>query len=138
MSRPSANFWNDGAAPALHPGMNDRETAIMDYSEELSKVATANTQSASYTLVLADAGKVVEITAATAANVTIPPNSSVAFPVGTVIEVYQHGAGTVSFVAGAGVTIRSRGGVLNVAGQYGSAALRKRATDEWVLIGDLA
>lgn len=35
MARPSANFWNDGVAPALHPGMNTRETAIMDYAEEL-------------------------------------------------------------------------------------------------------
>lgn len=38
MARPSANFWNNGAAPAFIPGMNTRETAIMDYAEE---VATA-------------------------------------------------------------------------------------------------
>lgn len=98
----------------------------------------ANTQTASYTLVLADAGKLVELNVASANNLTVPPNSSVAFPVGTVITVRQYGAGTTTIVAGAGVTIRSRGGLLNMAGQYAEATLTKRGTDEWVLSGDVA
>lgn len=97
-----------------------------------------NTQTASYTLVLADAGKVVEMDVATANNLTIPLNSSVAFPVGTVIELWQKGAGQVTIVPTGGVTLRSPGGLTKLYGQYSGGTLRKRATDEWVLQGDLA
>jgi len=98
----------------------------------------SNSQVASYTPVLSDAGKVVEMNAAGATVLTVPPNSGVAFPIGTVFEVARMGAGAVSVAAGAGVTIRSRGGLLAVGSQYAGASLRKRATDEWVLVGDLA
>lgn len=96
-----------------------------------------NTQTASYTLVAGDALKTVEMNVATANNLTVPPNSSVAFPVGTIVYVRQYGAGQTTVVAGAGVTIRSRGAALKLAGQYGEAMLTKRASDEWVLSGDI-
>lgn len=98
----------------------------------------ANTQTGTtYTLVLADAGKVVEMNNASSNTLTVPPNSSVAFPVGTIIEVFQYGAGATTIAPGAGVTILSRGSDFTLAGQYSSASLRKRAGDEWVLAGDL-
>jgi hypothetical protein len=95
----------------------------------------ANNQTASYTLVLADAGRVVEVNNAAAVNLTVPPNASVAFPVGTVVEVWQQGAGQVTVVAGAGVTIRTPSTLL-LRAQYSSVTLRKRATNEWVIGGD--
>lgn len=95
-----------------------------------------NTQTASYTLVLADAGKLVEMNVASANTLTIPLNASVAFPVGTVINVRQYGAGVTTI--GGSATIRSRGSLVNLAGTYAEAALTKRATDEWVASGDLA
>lgn len=96
-----------------------------------------NTQTGSYTLVAGDALKTVEMNVASANNLTVPPNSSVAFPVGTIVYVRQYGAGQTTIVAGAGVTIRSRGAALKMAGQYGEAMLTKRATDEWILSGDI-
>lgn len=100
---------------------------------------TANTQSGTaYTLVLGDAGKLVEISNASANALTVPPNSSIAFPVGTAIVIRQYGVGTTTITAGAGVTLRSRGAVFALAGQYGEASITKRATDEWVVSGDLA
>lgn len=99
---------------------------------------TANTQTGDYTLVLGDAGKTVEINSASAQVVTVPANASVAFPTGTVIEVSRYGAGTVTLAGAVGVTIRSRGGLLAIGNQYASGSLRKRATNEWVLVGDLA
>jgi hypothetical protein len=104
---------------------------------------TANTQTASYTGVLGDAGKCVEMNSASATVFTVPPNSSVAYPVGTVIEVCRLGAGTVTITPGSGVTIPNR---LEAAGttsrtissQYSSASMRQRATDVWVLVGDIA
>lgn len=98
---------------------------------------TANTQTASYVLVLTDAGKAVEMNVASANTLTVPPNSSVAFPVGTVLEVHQYGAGQTTVTPGSGVTLRAHGGALKTAAQYAVVSLRKRATDEWVVAGDL-
>jgi hypothetical protein len=101
-----------------------------------STASASNTQTASYTLVLADEGKFVRMNVASANNLTVPPNSSVAFPVDTVINLEQYGAGQTTIVAGAGVTIRSRNG-LKLAGQYAGGTLHKIATDEWMLFGDV-
>lgn len=98
---------------------------------------TASTQTADYTLVIGDAGTCVEMNKATAVTLTVPPNSSVAFDTGTIVEVFALGAGQVTIAAGSGVTIRSDGAKLKLAGQYASASLRKRGTDEWVAAGDL-
>jgi len=50
----------------------------------------------SYTLVLSDAGKIVEMNNGSANTLTIPANSSVAFPVDTRIDIIQYGAGATS------------------------------------------
>ena len=98
-----------------------------------------NTQTGtSYTLVLSDKGKIIEINNASANTLTIPPNSSVAFPIKTRIDIVQYGAGQTTFVAGSGVTIRSVDDKLALSSQYSSASLYKRGTDEWVLMGDLS
>lgn len=89
----------------------------------------------SYTLVLSDKSKAVEMNNAAANTVNIPTNASVAFPVGTVIEVFQAGAGQTTVAALSGVTLRAPDGA-KLAKQYASASLRKRATDEWVLAGN--
>lgn len=103
--------------------------------ERLS-IIIQNTPTIDYTLVLDDATKVIELNKASPAIITVPPNSSVAFPIGTIIEFIQLGVGQVTFVAGAGVTIRSPSNNVRLASQYSTASLRKRATDEWVLVGD--
>lgn len=91
-----------------------------------------------YTLVLTDASKTKRMTAATAVTVTIPTNTSVAFPVGTEIYFLQYGAGQVEFSPASGVTVRSDAGRLKIKTQYSSASLLKIGTDEWVLTGNLA
>lgn len=91
----------------------------------------------SYTLVLSDAGKFVTMTNAAASTLTVPPNSSVAFPIGTVVEGAQLGAGQVTLTPGTGVTINATPG-LKVAAQFGSFALLKTATDTWLAVGRLA
>jgi hypothetical protein len=94
-----------------------------------------NTQTASYQLVIGDAGKQVSMNVAGANDLTVPANATVAFPVNTVIHVYQYGAGTTTIVAAGGVTIRSFGPSLVSGGQYALMTLRKRATNEWELSG---
>jgi hypothetical protein len=102
-----------------------------------SSTVTFNRQTASYTLVLSDAGKMVEMNVATANNLTIPLNSSVAFAIGTQIDVTQYGAGQTTFVATSGVTIRSTNGWLKMNARYGAATLIKVNTDEWYLFGNI-
>jgi hypothetical protein len=96
---------------------------------------TINSQTVSYTLVLSDASKLVEINNASANNLTVPLNSSVAFPVGTQVSLLQVGAGQMTVVPTGGVTINPAS-MLKLRAQWSSATLIKRATDTWVLVGD--
>jgi hypothetical protein len=102
-----------------------------------AKLITTNRQTASYTLVLADADKLVEMNVATANNLTIPLNSSVAFATGTQILLAQYGAGQTTIVPTSGVTVRSNGAKLKLNVQYSGATLIKIAENEWYCFGDL-
>lgn len=91
-----------------------------------------------YTLALTDAGDVVTLTNGSAITVTVPLNSSVAFPIGTQITFAQTGAGKVTFVGAVGVTLNSADSFLSLRTQYSSGTLIKTATNTWLLIGDIA
>jgi hypothetical protein len=101
-----------------------------------SAIITINAQVASYTLVLGDSNKMVEISNASANNLTVPLNATVAYSVGTQITILQTGAGQTTIVATGGVTINATPG-LKLRTQWSSATLVKRATNTWVAIGDL-
>jgi hypothetical protein len=102
----------------------------------LSELAT-NNQTASYTLVLGDKAKVVEMNVGSANNLTVPLNASVAYPVGTQIHIVQVGSGQTTVVATGGVTINTAT-TLKLRTQWSAATLIKRAENTWVLAGDLA
>jgi hypothetical protein len=99
---------------------------------------TQNQQSGtSYTLAASDVNKLVELSNASAITLTVPTNASVAgFSVGAQVNLLQTGAGQVT-VGGAGVTINGTPG-LKLRAQWSSATLIKRATDTWVIVGDLS
>jgi hypothetical protein len=110
---------------------------------ELDAMATAmiaiNAQTGTtYTTVLADDGKLVTCDNGSPIALTIPPNGTVAYGIGTQINVMQLGAGQVTITAGAGVTLRSAGSKLKTQAQYAVATCCKIATDTWVVIGNLA
>jgi hypothetical protein len=132
--------------PAIATEVNANFTAVktlLDTVEttaaaKVSKALTLNAQTGTtYTLLLIDDSKVVTLSNASAITLTIPTNASVAFPIGSQVNLVQLGAGQVT-VAGAGVTIRSQGSKLKLNGQYSAATLLKIATDEWVLVGNTA
>ena len=102
----------------------------------ISTIATT-TSSASYTLVLADQSMMIEISSASASNLTIPLNSSVAFPTGTSIIVLQTGAGQITVVPTGGVTANATPG-LKTRTQWSMLTLIKRDTNTWVVLGDSA
>lgn len=90
-----------------------------------------------YTFVAADAGKLVTSSNGSAQTFTVPPNSSVAFDVGTQIIVQNIGSANCTLAQGSGVTITSVDSNKEIDGQYASACLIKTATDAWTLIGKL-
>jgi hypothetical protein len=90
-----------------------------------------------YTFVSADRGKLVSLANASPITLTIPANSTVAFPTGTRIDIIQTGAGQVT-VGGAGVTINSKDSNKKLSEQGSAASLIKFATDTWWLVGDLS
>jgi hypothetical protein len=116
---------------------SDSYAAATHAHDEFSQITANNQTGTTYTLALSDAGKVVELNNAAAIILTVPPNSEAAFPIGTVIELWQQGAGQVTVAQGDGVTVRSVDGLLALSGQYATAALRKRDTNEWTLEGRL-
>lgn len=99
---------------------------------------TINTQTGDYTLILTDNAKIIEMNKATANVLTIPANASVAFAVGSIIDIVQIGAGQTSIAGAVGVTVRSNSSKLKITGQYSGASIYQRAIDEWVLLGDIA
>jgi hypothetical protein len=100
-------------------------------------------QTADYTAVIGDGyQKLVYMNKATAVAFKIPTNASVAFPVGTVLNVLNKGAGTVtiSAVTSGTTTILSAGATAAspTLGQYKMAACVKVATDTWYVVGAIA
>jgi hypothetical protein len=105
--------------------------------EPLGEFYAIDAKTADYVLALADKGKVIEVANDTAANITVPNNDTIAFPVKSRIDIISSGTGDIRIVAGTGVTLRSKDSNTTISAQWAGASLYKRATDEWVLIGDL-
>jgi hypothetical protein len=128
------NTGTDDAKFATAQALADSNYALT--SDIPSQDLTLNTQTDSYTLVLGDAYKLVAMDKATAVNLTVPLNSSVAYAVGATINIWNQGAGLTTVVATGGVTI-STSATLVLRAQNSMATLIKTATDTWVLSGDL-
>ncbi len=132
------NILNAGNALVATVGTIDNVTIGNTTPCQAQGYRPTNTQTGTtYTLVLTDSGKMVTLSNASAVTLTIPANASVAFPVGTEIDLLSLGAGIVT-VAITSDTLNSKGGKVTLTGQYSGATLKKTATTTWVLVGDLA
>jgi hypothetical protein len=138
----------DAKAPLASPAFDGTPTApdLPAYTNTL-QIATAalvyknatrvpiNWQNvAAYTLVVEDSGKMVQLEWGTAITLTVPAG---VFGPGRRIDITQLGAGQVSVVAGAGMTIYSNGNQLKLAGQYAAATLHFWDANRVQLIGDI-
>lgn len=92
----------------------------------------------SKTLGLSDAGTMQQVSSSSARTITIPANASVAFPVGTEIEIVRYGTGSVTVTAAGGVTLVSANSLVSLSSQYACAALKKLTADTWLLTGALS
>ena len=97
---------------------------------------TVSSKLVDYTAVLGDRDGLLDFGGSSGQTITIPTNANVAFPIGTSIDVLQSGAGQVTVAGAAGVTVNATPG-LKLRAQWSSCTLFKRATDSWVVMGDL-
>jgi hypothetical protein len=82
----------------------------------------------------------VTINNASANTATIPPNSSVAFPVGTILNFAQMGAGQTTITQGSGVTITSIGATASAPKtriQYSACSAIQTSANNWLVLGDI-
>lgn len=95
-----------------------------------------------YTFVLTDnRNKLITASNASAQTYTIPTNASVAFPIGSMINIIAIGAGQVTIQGAGGVSVASTGATATapkLRAQYSAATLIKVGTDSWYVIGDLS
>lgn len=135
-SAPSAlNTLNELAA-ALGDDANFASTVTTALDGKVASFTEINQKTSAYTTVLSDRDKLVEVSSGSGVTVTIPTNASVAYPVGTSIDILQTGSGQVTIAGAGGVTVNATPG-LKLRTQWSSATLFKRATDTWVVFGDL-
>ena len=129
----TASGWVIGSTNVA--GVEGLEQALL--AKAPAAVPVVDVTVTALTLALGHAGSVVRIETATAATVTIPNNSAVAFPVGTVISVRQTGAGQATIAAGLGVALNVPSGLTAVARAAGSVLLiHKVSVNSWDLSGD--
>lgn len=122
----------DNTTDANKPVSTATQTAL---DLKTNKLLVANRQTASYTLVVGDADKLVEMNVATANNLTVPSST---FAAGNQILLSQYGAGQTTLVAGSGMSIRSNGAKLKLNVQYSGATLVFISSSEAYLFGDIA
>ena len=141
-SAPAAlNTLNELAA-ALGDDENFATTITTSIATKSPLYPSTNAQTGStYTLVLSDAGKYVEMNNSSSNILTVPLNASVAFPIGSEITIIQTGTGSTTITPAVGVTVNyyslTSAATRIIKSQWSAATLIKRNTDTWVLIGNL-
>jgi hypothetical protein len=123
----------DNTSDANKPISTATQTAL---DAKVNSLVTIDAETASYTLILTNQDQMVEMNVGSANTLTVPANSSVAFPIGTRIHVVQTGSGQTTITPAGGVTVNGTPG-LKTRAQWSAVTLVKRATDTWVAFGDL-
>ena len=103
----------------------------------LEAIGDIVTKTGSGNILATDSNRFLKCTNAGAIILTIQPNVTIAIDIGVEISITQYGVGTVTLAQGSGVTIQSIGSSKIISEQYASVALKKIATNEWLLVGSL-
>lgn len=107
----------------------------LNYINSYTNVNINSQTGTTYSLVLSDAGKMIEISNTSAITLTVPLDSSVNFATGTQINILQTNTGQITVAGAGGVTVNGNPG-LKLRAQWSFATLIKRAANTWVLAGD--
>ena len=120
----------------------DADTAKTDVVQVFTAAQTIpldyNAQTGTtYTAVLTDADKIISMNNASANTLTIPANTSVAYPVGTKLNIMQLGAGATTVAITTDTLNVNSNFTLVLNGQYAMATAVKVTSTTWVLTGNL-
>jgi hypothetical protein len=136
---PGGDITNVSVTSPITGGGSSGSVTI-GYDAKAGTTLALNAQTGTtYTLVAADASnKLVQLNNASAITLTVPPS---VFSIGEQINVYQRGAGQVTFAQGSGVTIRSTGATSTapqLRAQYSGATVICIGVSEFLIVGDLS
>lgn len=136
----------DAKAPTADPTFTGTVTvgasgvAFTDGAQTKQGVPSITTISAktdSYTLSnLNERDTIIEISKTSATTLTIPADATVDYPVGTTLDIIQTNTGQVTIEGAGGVTVNATPG-LKLRTRWSSATLLKRASNTWLVYGDL-
>jgi hypothetical protein len=99
---------------------------------DLLSTGSVSNKTANYTTAATDAGNTINSTGS-AITVTV----SNTLTAGQRIDFVQTGSGQITFAAGSGVTLNSKGAKLKTAAQYSGATVICLASGSYLLVGDL-
>ncbi len=141
--------WDSSAESLTITGSNGQDALVVaDGDVSITDALTVTGTTTTYLNIITDSGTTrtpgltdasayILCTHGTGMTVTLPQDSAVAFPVGTQIIFERNGAGTLTFAAGTGATVNSKGATLTCADRYTTVAAVKIAADTWTIFGNI-
>ena len=122
----------DGVTSAIQTQLNAKENSLYTFVEVSGTTRTL--------VASTDLTNTIKFTSASAITLTVPADSAdgANWAVGTFTDIFQYGAGQITVVGSAGVTIRSTDSQLKSRVRYSTMTLIKLAANEWLLVGDTA
>lgn len=137
----AATLTTLGVSTFVQTILNDSDAATVRATIDVPQTGIRSivADTTSRTLALTDVGKTLEMSSGSARIYTIPANATVAFVVGTEINIVRMGTGSLNITAASGVTFNgiASGGsaTCTVDAQYKGVSLRKSATNTWAIVG---
>ena len=126
---------NDAAGLPINQIQYFDGTNWRSYSDSTPLLSKTNT--ATYTIVLEDAGRTIIANSDTANTIVVPANSTTPFVIGQRLDIIRYGVGITSISGADGVTIQSKNSNKKIAARYSGATLIKLEENTWILVGDL-
>jgi hypothetical protein len=142
-------LWDTSEEKLVITGTNGQNALeVADGDVEITDALTVTGTTTTYLNVITDSGTTrapgltdasayILCTHGSGMTVTLPQDSVIAFPTGTNIVFERNGAGTLTFAAGTGATVNSKGGTLTCADRYTTIAAVKIAADTWTIFGNI-
>lgn len=124
----------DAALEDVADILADAQTAALTLTLTAEEVVA----DANYSFVLTDRNKLKVMNSEAPRTMTVEPDATTDFPVGSSFDVSTYGvAGVTTIAAGAGVTINAADNFLKLRTRYSVATLLKTGANRWLLTGDL-
>lgn len=121
------------------PGPTWDHLLVKQAKDDTIGALPANVQTGTaYTTVFADKYRAVVMTNAAANAVTIPPHSTVPYPLGTILNFREDGAGQTTMTPGTGVTFNGASGFKTRAQYSALSMVQDKVIDTWNVFGDTA